>query len=389
MPDFKLDWERGRLVVARALSAFKNGEYPYQGRFLPQDLIPPTIREDPLRTAQLLFYSCHYMRGTIKSHYAVRAVTTLCLHRDDLFDPARARLASHEDLTRELGSVLPYKLGEIPRSWIENSTRVHEHWDGDPRNIFAEVRNSLDLYRYVANDETTPGVARGSHPRERGFLGFQKKMASMLTYFFEDFGLIREVEWPPSPPVDFHLLRLLVSNGVIAVTSNDREYARYEELQGFGIEFLEAFIADTGERMRDVADALWMLSNRLCAEAPTNQTVEGKRIEVDWESDAARQQYAVTCGACPLRASCLYAVQASSYYHEGKFELGRPRTTPRDAASALWSSMPLVYKPTQAFFVPVERRYREEHQLLFPELPKEKPQTRDQRRRARLARLGR
>ena len=67
MPDFKLDWERGRLVVARALSAFKNGEYPYQGRFLPQDLIPPTIREDPLRTAQLLFYSCHYMRGTIKA----------------------------------------------------------------------------------------------------------------------------------------------------------------------------------------------------------------------------------------------------------------------------------------------------------------------------------
>ncbi len=322
---FEVDTQKGRIVFGRLLEAFRKGDYPFHNYVLPQDLIPTEVRENAIVCSCILFYSCHYMRGTIKSDHAMKRMVALYRQRPDFFDPSKAAQLAQEEVHRVLRSILPYKAEEISRFWIENSRRLVTHWDANPINIFKEVHGPADLYRFIANKDTTRDVVAATSDRENGFLGFQKKMASMVAYFFIALKLIDAKEI--IPPVDFHHVRVQISSGIIKVPT-DLPQARYEQLQPFAMKALESFMTETGAAMLEIGDAIWLLSLLLCSRAPSNQTSEGELVRVEWGNESSLRHYKAACGACPISQYCDFAVQANSYYQKGYFELNRPRQKP-------------------------------------------------------------
>lgn len=323
----RIDWRRAYAVIDTALAAYRSGAYPYQNPLYPQDFLPADILADPLAASRILFYSCHYMRGTIKSDYAMQCMVRLYRKHPEFFDPFKVIVLDAAEVQRVLDETIRYKSGEIARSWIENSKRLAEYWQGDPRAIYREVHTPEDLYRLVVNKQTTKGHQYKAEGKERGFLGFQKKMASMLTYYLEACLLISKVELAPTPPVDFHIIRVLTSTNVMR--NGGVMLARYETLHVLGVTILTRYMRKhPGVESVELGNALWSLSNRLCAGTPCTTTKDLKLVPPDWDNPGIRAAYARTCGACPLERMCANVVQAGFYYKKGMFELGRPRPKP-------------------------------------------------------------
>lgn len=317
---------RAYAVIGAALDAYTSKRYPFQNIFLPQDVLSARVRANAHLTALVLFYSCHYMRGTIKSNYALRKIVELQESTPELFVPAHACTLSHAQVRAHLHAMIPYKSAEIATSWIENSRRLTLHWEGDPRVIFLRAKTTDELHRFVANRASVRLPTRTGNLEEDGFLGFQKKMAGMLAYFLESCGLIAPFARETTPPVDFHHLRILVATRVIRFP--ERESARYEELRPLGEVVYTRYLHKTKARMRELGDALWLISQRLCANSPVTETLNGSLVVPDWGNLATLRRYEHTCGSCPLEAHCAFAVQANAYYKRGYFELNRPRPKP-------------------------------------------------------------
>lgn len=320
-----IDMRRAYTVIGAALTAYQKKAYPFQNIFLPQDIIPHAIRDDPRTTALLLFYSCHYMRGTIKSEYALRKIVELYQSTPHLFEPACAYTLSHQEVREFLHQMIPYKSNEIATSWIENSRRLTLHWESDPRLIFMRARNTSELYRFVTNRNSVRLKERTGNLDEDGFMGFQKKMAGMLAYFLESCKLIAPFKVETVPPVDFHHLRVLVATRVIRLNSAK---ARYEQLRPIGEEVYTRYLKKTSARMRALGDSIWLISQRLCANSPVTETLNGALVEPNWADAATLRRYEHTCGSCPLEPYCERTVQAHAYYKRGQFELDCTRPKP-------------------------------------------------------------
>lgn len=330
-------WKRARTTVQLAIEAYRKREYPYQNQFLPQDILPPDIRQNPLLTARILFYSCHYMRGTIKSDYAMRCMVRLYREHPHFFDPGIIKDAPLEEIRETLGALLPYKVTEVALSWKENSRRLFLHWHGDPRNIFSVAKCPEDMYRFVTNRNSVRAKGRSGLLMEDGFLGFQNKMASMLAYFLESCRLIEPFQREAIPPVDFHHLRVLIATGSIAPPSNNGK-ARYEKLRPIGEYLYARLMPRMNIRMRELGDALWIISNRLCSKSPVTQTLYGELLEPDWGNVETIRAYEKTCGSCPLHTLCERTVRADVYYQQGHFELDQVRPRPPLQTDLLYES---------------------------------------------------
>ncbi|MBP9669487.1 MAG: hypothetical protein KBE09_04320 [Candidatus Pacebacteria bacterium] len=322
----RIRMRRATLVVQTAVNAYRARAYPYQNIQLPQNMLTPAILADARTAALILFYSCHYMRGTIKSDYAMRKIVELHAQFPDFFDPHRAMQLPFETVRERLYAMIPYKSGEITRSWIENSRRLALHWHSDPRTIFSVARSKSDLYRYVTNRTTVRLEDRTGNLNEDGFMGFQKKMANMLAYFLESCALVKPFPVETVPPVDFHHLRILIATQSIVVP--DKTQARYEEVRPVGEHVYAVLMKRHNIGMLELGDALWLLSSRLCSESPVTETRDGELMGVDWDNPEVRSRYARTCGSCPLQQYCTIAVQANVYYQKGYFELTRVRPQP-------------------------------------------------------------
>lgn len=321
-----IDQARGELVIGRLLAAFRNLEYPYEETWaLPQTFIPPAIKDDPLLMARFLFYCCHYMRGTIKSDLAVQRLISMWHARPDFFDPYKvAKLGSPTELADLLQQYIGYKVAEIAPFWIENSRRLVTLWQGDPRLIFADVTTPEEMYQRITNK------------KGRGFLGFQEKMASMLLYFLLHARLMPSLS--ASPPVDFHLLRIMIGTEVLIPETREERKLRYEHAEPKGRAFLEWYGKEHGVEAIDLGDALWMLSVVLCSQAPGNMSVGRKRdvtgkkiypkpLEVSWKNPNHRKAYLASCGRCPIEAFCRWNVMSGDYYQTGSLN-NRPRERP-------------------------------------------------------------
>ena len=330
-----IDWQRAREVLGLLLEAIRTRSYPYQNLedSLPQNLIPAHIRANRALCAAILFYSCHWMRGTIRSAHAMRR--TLWLHdvRPQMLNP---RLAMHmplEAIEHWLRLALPYKVKEVARNWKENSKRAVTHWDGDFLRIVETALEPDDIYRFFTNRSTTKNVvAKGPHAREDGFLGFQKKMGSLMVYFLAAHGLISgTVAEKISSPIDFHNVRVFVATGMIRIPPHLTR-ARYEQLQPLGIEIVEQYLRTSNATMRELCDAVWLLSVLLCGRSPSTYSNQGRWKPIDWQHGSRLERYAATCGACPVEGHCTKAIQTYMYYEQGLFELDRPREKPSLAA---------------------------------------------------------
>lgn len=310
-----IDYEQGEVVFGGLLRAYKRKVFPYDVVDLPQDLIPDAIKHDPLTHACFLFGVCHYMRGGIKSSLAVRQLVKLWEYDPRFFQPWYAETLNSAVFRNILEGFIMYKADEVSKAWPENSARLVKFWDGDPRNIFDEVKNNPSiLYRLVTNKK-----ARGKKPKEEkgwGFICFQEKMASMLTYFLLDAGLIERITIVP--PVDFHLLRLMIATGVLKVAEGG---SRYEHMAPLGIKVLQEYCDKYDIDTVTSGNTLWPLSEGLCSKTPGNETVKADRdkgnakpLKIVWENPNHYARFMRSCGSCPIEGLCKFNIPSGISY---------------------------------------------------------------------------
>jgi hypothetical protein len=309
-------------VLGRLLEAYEQKKAPYdQDRVrLPHDPrhMPRTLQRDGAEHAMFLFNVCYYMRGGIKSNDAVKRMSGVYDEWPELFDCETASRFS----PGELASILKlHGLGfqeTVAGQWIENSRRMQEKFDGDPRNMFAGVSTYEESQEIVQNDG-----------KGEGFLGFQEKMTSMIIYYLMDEELIEPFNFPI--PIDLHVMRISIANEFI--TFPDAPYGTNlftKETLAALRKLYADYSAENDVSPLRLCDAVWMLSESSCGRHPGNTTLEplGREYRngrstylipgtVNTRSLSQQAAYESSCRVCPLENTCRYNIPGTHYYVGG------------------------------------------------------------------------
>lgn len=344
-----IDYSRAREVFTLMLERYRSRRYPFQNmeEDLPQHMVLPEIAADPLRLARHLFFSCHYMRGTVISSHAFRVLNELQCEYPWLFTDEILILTSSNEVGEALGTKIKWQQEAIGRAWLENARTLHREWRGDPRNIFKEVKTKGALYRRVMGQKYRSKVSN----RYTGFIGFQEKMTSMLAYFLEATGLIEPN--PLSAPIDFHHFRVYLATGMIVLTVSE---VRYEKVKQFGIQLAERLQRDFGLTQVEYGDIIWLWSLRSCRRSPHNRTTQivesgsdrlvCRVVPVEWTASQI-EAHNRTCGRCYIADYCRFGIPAGIYYNSGVFRL-IPRPLPPQSSIFTATEMPYDVPETSA-----------------------------------------
>ncbi|MGY4893269.1 MAG: hypothetical protein ACO1N2_01080 [Candidatus Saccharimonadota bacterium] len=316
--------ERVEEVLGTLMDAYREQHYPYHldKVRVPQDErhMPQSLERGTKEHAMFLWNVCYYMRGGTKSTFAVQMMSELYEGRPDLFDCEQVALRSEPyDIEFALKS---HKLGfqeTVAKQWIENSWRMILQYDGDPRNIFKDLGTDAPyetLVSRVKNDN-----------KGGGFMGFREKMTSMIAYYMMDQDLVETFNFPI--PIDLHVMRVSVANGL--VTFPDIEYpanvhseALLETLRGVYFDYAERHGVDALE----LCNAVWLLSESLCGQAPGNRVFEPNGRDnregrlttiipevVNIEDPAQVRRYDNSCRRCPVEETCDLNVHGGAMYY--------------------------------------------------------------------------
>ncbi len=317
-------------VLDTLMDAYAQNAYPYNldSTRLPHDPrhMPETLQLGSVDHAMFLFNVCYYMRGGIKSNDAVRRMSRVYNAHPELFDCEFAQGVDPDELA---GVLTEHGLGfqkTVSRQWVENSRRMVERAQGDPRKLFENVDDYEQSLKVVKND------GKGN-----GFLGFQEKMTSMIVYYLMDEELIEPFQFPI--PVDLHVMRVSIANEMI--TFGDAPYGtdvfKKETLETLR-ELYYDYAQNRGVSALRLCDAVWMLSQSLCGQHPGNTTLEplgrhnrnGRSTvlipgEVLTQDKAQRAAYERSCGRCAIEKTCQYNIPGTPYYVGGNLIIRGPR----------------------------------------------------------------
>lgn len=204
----------------------------------------------------------------------------------------------------------------------------------------------------------------------------------MLAYFLMDAELV--ADFSASPPVDFHLIRVMLETGILVVDEDREKRLRYEHMTPLGIEVLETYGRNHQLSLVELGNALWMLSVVLCARAPGNissgrkKGENGKKIHpkprpVDWELESHVRAYLITCAACPIEHECDRNVFSGPYYQTGEIvHQRRVRFPAQELLNPLLGTVPAHLAPKKPKPKPRPRAPRLEHpKLIGLEPPRE------------------
>jgi hypothetical protein len=131
-------------VFGRLLHSYRSKKYPYN---LPA-AVPPQIPENLPKSfkrgsrehAMFLFTLCYWMRGGIESSTATKQLTRLYNADSSIFLPESEPQLVASDLTERFKAVgLGFNAEQTGEIWKENLARIASRWNGDPRNILADV----------------------------------------------------------------------------------------------------------------------------------------------------------------------------------------------------------------------------------------------------------
>ncbi len=327
--------DRVDVVLDTLMAAYENDRYPYHlDRVrVPQDErhMPPSLERGSTDHAMFFWNVCYYMRGGTKSTFAVQQMAAIYEDRPDLFDCAKIIDIPQEDIERELSA---HKLGfqkTVARQWKENAVRMLEQYGGDPRNIFAGLTEHEKPY-----DELVKRVKNDT--KGGGFMGFREKMTSMIAYYLMDEELVDIFNFPI--PIDLHVMRVSVANGLVSFPgieypANVHSETLLETLRGVYYDYAERH----GINPLHLCNAVWLLSEALCGQAPGNRVTEpngrdnreGRLTKVIPEvvdpNDAGQQRrYQRTCGRCPVEKTCDLNIHGGAmYYAVGQVAVRGPR----------------------------------------------------------------
>lgn len=364
MPVTRLySWRRAKQVFPPLCARHDAKLEPYHepivqdAEFLPKSLVWGS-REHAL----YLFFLCIYMKGGITSSTAIQNLSRFYDAHPEAFLPEN--ILDFEEYELEwtiewLGRTLKeYGLGvnveESKRTWVYNSLKLARFWNADPRTIFAvsDEKSDESWSTYETAKANYDAIGRIlmrknslSHAElmntPNGFYGFRHKMVSMIIYFYVHASIIRNIPYPP--PVDFHVLRVLLSTGVLKMRKHKRRRwgtHRWEYRERFlpaAREVTLRYVVDTRVDPQQFAEALWLLSRNWCRHHPGNRSsVEKSRkarrrhitdLPVVW-NESAEKRYDRTCGRCPVESLCEWNIPSSYYYVKGAIVCRSRRAVP-------------------------------------------------------------
>jgi hypothetical protein len=334
-----VDFDRARAVFDTLMATLAAGGYPYNTKrgqvpHIPENLPKNGFASD-IHKAGYFFALCYYMRGGIRSDRATKAMTGIYEQHPEYFVPAVAAELDPHEIRRALMSVrLGYsKLHNTPRFWVENSRRIVERWQGDPRRIFDGVTAYEEAAARIRNKKT----GRRTPPKSPydGFLGFQEKMVSMLIYFFMDVELLDRWHFPL--PIDFQVLRVLFEHEIVRVEGQANGNHYLPETLAEARALTLWYAQEHNMNPLRFCDALWCFSRAMCEQNPGNKTngrvryAQGmgrrtpiRSAPVTWSQSQVRA-YERSCGRCPVESTCRWNIPSGPYYVQGKLVVRGPR----------------------------------------------------------------
>ncbi len=312
------------------MEAYNNNELPYSlDRVrVPHDPrhMPKTMERSGVDHAVFLFNVCYYMRGGIKSNDAVKRMANVYDEWPSLFDCEFAKdvdPGAIEEILKTNGLGFQKVVAD---QWVENSRRLHELYDGDPRKIFEGVDS------YELSQERIQNDGKGG-----GFKGFQEKMTSMIIYYLMDEDLIDRFNFPI--PVDLHVLRVSIANEMITFGDVPHKTNLFtkETLSALRTLYLQ-YAEERNVNPLRLCDAVWMLSESSCGRHPGNTTIEphGRKVrngrstylipkEVNFDDPTQLKAYRESCAICPIEETCQYNIPGTQYYVGGNLIIRGPR----------------------------------------------------------------
>jgi hypothetical protein len=329
--------------------------YPYNRKdaVIPQTIITAELRADKFTLACFYFYICIYMRGGIVSLQAFKAMIKIWQTHPELLDPRQAVEIKPEAIRAILISFgLGWDSENASKNWIENSKRLVTTWGGNPLSLLRNLTSYEEACRRILNkkgredSEETHGFLKDAGKGDRGFIGFQYKMVSMLLYFY-DWERMLPIRFLYPSPADFHNFRLGIACGAITIKTKNGQIPRAVEYiskpwRAAVMHYLKEKKADPVE----VADALWLFSLVMCGNSPATQTKQGPlkkkldhnkkeietlltvaEVEEKWDDLewATRKHMNLdkTCLVCPFASTCR-PVPARPYYTKGHLVTRKP-----------------------------------------------------------------
>lgn len=388
---FYADYVQAEKVFDNLIRRLSEKGVPYDTAQVPQadHFLPRNLEKGGKQHANFLFMLCFWMRGGVESDTA--AIFLAKMHEENpvLFEPqiynqSTSKTVDLIAMVRDelIKHRLNQRVKENAVGWVYNMRKIARHWNGDPRNLMNDKPSFDTLVSRIIGKTTSGDNLLINEDSPNGFMFFRHKMTAMIAYFLMDFGLVPHFYTPV--PVDFHVLRLLVTNLILRVEGLDVDLA-------IGIDFTKAealkAARDVTEwycRERKVSpialcDSLWLLSRTLCRNNPGNSgyVLDIKRkqqarkartrdaqveeeILVGMESDfppsdspieiSGRKRYQglrftfedlmeksrarrieQTCGRCPVRETCTYNISSGHYYVGGKLVPERRRVVPSES----------------------------------------------------------
>lgn len=316
--------ERVDVVLDTLMEAYEHQYYPYylDRVRVPQDErhMPPSLERGTKDHAMFFWNVCYYMRGGTKSTFAVQQMAELYQDRPDLFDCQEIITTPQEVIEDALKA---HKLGfqkTVAKQWKENAWRMLENYNGDPRTIFADLSEYENPYNELVSrvkNDTKGG----------GFIGFREKMTSMIAYYLMDEGLVEVFNFPI--PIDLHVMRVSVANEMVTFPNLDfpanvHSETLLETLRGVYFDYAER----RGVNPLHLCNAVWLLSEALCGQAPGNQVSEPNGRDnregrlttliseiVNPDNPTQQRRYERTCARCPVEATCNFNVHGGAMYY--------------------------------------------------------------------------
>jgi hypothetical protein len=333
-----VDYERAKQVFGTLLDAEERKLPPYD-KIAVQSAsnLPKDLEWGGSEHALLIWQFCAYMRGKINSATAIQSMSRLWEKDRSIFNPDRFGSAKDEKAEALYvqglleSTKLRFNAEEISRHWVFNSRKLHKYWKGTPTSFYEEAKTYDELCVILI------GKKKNDSGSPNGFLGFQHKMASMLTYFLVHAEIVPPFSHPV--PVDFHILRVLVEHEILSVRDQTAGTAlSVLKLSTAARALTLRYLEETGADPLKLADALWYLSRSFCRSNPGNASrvgrykarstpIESKKVQ--W-TNGAGTVFKRTCGQCPVQGTCKWNIPSSSYYIQGKLLVRGARTSPLD-----------------------------------------------------------
>lgn len=322
----QIDHDRARKVFDTLIQVLRGHHYPFEdGINVPQQEsnMPRRLEQGSRAHALFLFWVCYYMRGAIKSDVAFIAMSKLYDADPNFFEPRLVRQRTIRGIQRSLSSVrLNFGITQVPHFLRRNAEKLHRHWQSNPLELFRRAKSYDELVALMKHGGRQSITQFLSAPQ--GFYGFREKMVSMLAYFLQDAGLIKDSKFPV--PVDFHVLRMLFSNEILVSNVGVIQPALASV---WAREVTEWYCHEADITMRELCNALWIYSRQVCSHAPANGSqigsYHGRKTQVEPEDlhwgRGQKDRHGRSCKFCPLVMTCRYGIPSGDYYQKGVIKL--------------------------------------------------------------------